>query len=221
MNPERKLRILIADDDALVGDVVQDLVESTGAEVVARAPDGRQAIDLTLRHRPDLVLMDIEMPEVDGLAAARQIQLSCPTPVILLTAHDDQELVRQAGDLGIGAYLVKPPNRRELERAITISIARFDDLMSLRQLNTQLQKALSEIKALNNILHICSHCRKIRDEHGRWVSLEAYITQHTHTMFSPVACPECARAKSDTLFLEPQHVDRMPTKHVGPPPAAG
>ena len=131
-------RVLIAEDDALIAAVIQAELEKIGATVVGIASDGVQAITLTGQLHPDVVLLDIEMPEMDGLQAAQHIQATCPTPLVVLTVYDDATLVQQAAAAGIGAYLLKPPQAGDLERAITIARARFADLLELRRLNAEL-----------------------------------------------------------------------------------
>lgn len=138
MSEQGAIRVLIADDDALVSNVIQNQLEKLGYAVAGRAPDGQAAVDMAVALRPDVILMDIAMPEQDGLEATRLVQLRCPTPVVLLTAHDDPQLVARASAVGAGAYLVKPPHGREMDRAITIAMARFADLMELRRLNAEL-----------------------------------------------------------------------------------
>ena len=100
----------------------------------------------------------------------------------------------------MGAYLLKPPKAREVERAITIAIARFGDLMSLRYLNTELearnselQEALDKVNLLSGLLPICSHCKKIRDDEGYWQQVEVYIRDHSEAEFSHGICPDCMR----------------------------
>jgi AmiR/NasT family two-component response regulator len=134
---------------------------------------------MTQATRPDVVLMDIELPDMDGIEATRRINESCPTPVVVLTAYDTPELVERASAAGVGAYLVKPPDADEMDRAITIAMARFDDWMELRRLNAELQEALAQVGTLSGLLPICSSCKKIRDDEGYWIQLEAYIQEHS------------------------------------------
>jgi signal transduction histidine kinase len=139
MNKRKKIQALIVEDDTLVSEMIQGLLEELGYEVVGKAANGAEAVKMTHTLEPDVVLMDIEMPNVDGIEAARRIIECCPTPVVMVTAHETSKLVEQASEAGVGAYLVKPPTGRELERAITIAMARFDDMMKLRRLNAELQ----------------------------------------------------------------------------------
>lgn len=192
MNKPPPIRVLIVDDDILVVEAIQESLERIGHVVVGRAADGLQAVEVTRSLRPDVVLMDIKMPKMDGIEAAQQIQDLCPTPVVLLTAHDTQLLIEQASTAGVGAYLVKPPQARELGRAIAIAMARFEDLMELRRLNAELQDALVQVKILSGLLPICASCKKIRDDKGNWHQLEVYIRDHSEARFSHGICPVCA-----------------------------
>ncbi len=144
MKLKEDVRVLIAEDDFLVGEMIRGEVESLGHTVVGEAPDGQQAVAMTQSLRPDVVLMDIRMPDMDGIEAARRIHRAHPTPVVVLTAYDAPELVAQACEAGVGAYLVKMPGAAEIGRAIAVAIARFDDLMEMRRLNGQLQEEIAE-----------------------------------------------------------------------------
>jgi YesN/AraC family two-component response regulator len=186
--------VLIADDEALICNFIQNEVEALGHQVVGRALDGRQAVEMVRDLHPDVVLMDIVMPEMDGLQATRQIQESCPVPVVLLSAYDDIGLVQKAGEVGAGAYLVKPSCAAELARGMAIAVARFADLTALRRLNEELQKALEEVKTLRGILPICSNCRKVRDDEGYWQEVEVYIERHLDLEFSHGLCEQCSKA---------------------------
>jgi signal transduction histidine kinase len=144
MNLQKEMRILIVEDDFMVRETIRQRVENLGYSVISEAIDGRQAVEMTQSLRPAVVLMDIEMPDMDGIEATRRIYESCPTPVIMLTAYDTSELAEQASEAGAGAYLVKMPKAMEIERAITIATARFDDMMKLRLMNTELQAEVAE-----------------------------------------------------------------------------
>ena len=195
------LKVLIVDDDVLICDVVRDLLETAGHTVAGTAHDGQQAIEMVKTLRPDMVFMDIKMPEMDGLEATRQIQAQCPVPVILLTAHDDPELVAQGSRVGAVAYLVKPPSLGELTRTMVIAQARFADLMELRALNAKLEQALAEVKTLRGLVPICTRCKCIRDEKGYWQRVETYLSAHTEAQFTHGLCDDCIKVLYPELNL--------------------
>jgi len=201
------LRVLIAEDEPMVAEMIRTVVEDTGYTVIGVAHNGLQAAELTYTLQPDVVLMDIQMPGLDGLEAARRIQETRPTPVVVLTAFENQKLIQQASKVGVGAYMLKPPNPQQVERAITIAVARFDDLMEVRRLNAELkarnkelEEALAKVKMLSGLLPICASCKKIRDDEGYWQQVERYIEEHSDIRFSHGLCPDCARRLYPDIF---------------------
>jgi PAS domain S-box-containing protein len=138
-DPGRSERILIAEDDYLVAERLRANLEDMGYTVVGETASGREVVEMTEALRPDVVMMDFRLLEASGITAARRITERCPTPVVMLTAHETPELVAQAGEAGIGYYLLKPAGLRELERAMRIAMARFEDMQELRRLNAEVQ----------------------------------------------------------------------------------
>ncbi|HPG38563.1 MAG TPA: histidine kinase dimerization/phosphoacceptor domain -containing protein [bacterium] len=136
------INVLIAEDDYLVCEEIVRAIKKIGCNHAGTAINGEKAVEMTLEIKPDVVLMDIQMPKLDGLSAARQIQQQCPTPVVILTAHETRELLEQASHVGVGAYITKPPKPEEIERAVLIAIARHKDFITLKNLNHQLQNEL-------------------------------------------------------------------------------
>jgi AmiR/NasT family two-component response regulator len=204
MSQGKKVRVLMAEDDPLVSEMIRGTLEDLGYTVVGEAIDGRQAVELTGVLQPDVILMDIEMPGVNGIEATQQIYETHPTPVVMLTAYETPTLVQQASVAGVGAYLVKPPKARELERAIIIAMARFDDLMKLRRLNEELQAARAKVKMLSGLLPICASCKKIRDDKGYWQQVEVYIQDHSEAEFTHGFCPDCLAKLYPDYFLGPK-----------------
>ena len=148
-------------------------------------------MELVGRLQPDLALLDIQMRHVSGLEAARRIRDQCPVPVVILTAFESPELLREASEAGAGAYLVKPPERADMQRALTIAMARFADLVELRRTNLELKKALEEVRTLTGLLPMCSFCKRIRTDEGYWQQVDAYICAHTSARVSHGYCEEC------------------------------
>ena len=126
------MRVLIAEDETLIRMDLRAGLEAHGLEVCGEARDGNEAVELARRMRPDVVVLDVRMPGLDGLEAARRIQAARPTPLLLLTAYDDPELVTRAIDAGISAYLVKPYHPTALVPAIRTAVARHGELEELR-----------------------------------------------------------------------------------------
>jgi AmiR/NasT family two-component response regulator len=187
----REISILVAEDDYLISEEIIRCLKSRGYSNITKAADGQAAVDMTCSTRPDVILMDIEMPELDGIATAAEIQECCPTPIVILTAYESSDLLQKASAAGVSAYLNKPPRPEEMEKAITIAIARHADLMEVRRLNRELEQALAEVKTLRGIIPICSYCKKIRDDLDTWSQLEEYISNHSEAMFSHGICPKC------------------------------
>lgn len=144
MPSPKKLAVLIAEDDFFAREKIKELVETIGYTLVGEAANGLEAIELAEKLLPNVILMDIQMPKMDGLEATRQIQARHPVPVVVLSAYQTPELIEQASEVGVGAFLVKPPTAREIDRTITIAVARFADMLELRRLNAQLQNEMVE-----------------------------------------------------------------------------
>ena len=120
----KSLRLVIADNESIIRLDLREMLEDAGHEVVGEAVDGRKAIALTRMHRPDLVIMDIKMPDMDGITAARKISADKLAPVLLLTAFSQPEIVEQARDSGVLGYLVKPVKESNLFPAMEIALSR-------------------------------------------------------------------------------------------------
>ena len=126
-------RVVIAEDEALIRLDLREMLEEEGFEVVAEAGDGKAAVALVEQHRPDLVVMDVKMPRMDGLTAAGRIAAARLAPVVMLTAFSQRELVERARDAGAMAYLVKPFGKADLMPAVEMAMSRFDELTTLER----------------------------------------------------------------------------------------
>ena len=179
-----RVRVLVVEDDYLVAQMICGQLEQIGYEVAGHAVDGGQAVDLACTIQPDVVLLDIQLPTLNGLEVARRIQARCPTPIVMLTAHSGMDLVREASAVGAGAYLVKPPNAREIERAVTIARARFDDLMALRR----------EGKSWAQIV----------ESKGKTAQqlIDAVLTAHKTRLDQAVAAKQITQAQADAAYKQ-------------------
>lgn len=132
-------RVVVAEDDSMIRMDVVEMLSSEGYDVVGEAADGRRAVELTREHEPDLVLMDVKMPVLDGISAAEEIAAERIAPVVLLTAFSQKELVERAREAGAMAYVVKPYTAAELIPAIEIAVSRFDEIVALEDEVTEMK----------------------------------------------------------------------------------
>jgi two-component system, response regulator PdtaR len=151
-----KTRVLIAEDEALIRLDLKEMLEEEGYDVVGEVGDGQQAVDRAAELRPDLVILDIQMPVLDGLSAAERIAGDRIAPVIVLTAFSQRDLVERARDAGAMAYLVKPFNKNDLVPAIEVARARFAEISALdsevRSLEDRLEARKSIEKAKGKLM---------------------------------------------------------------------
>ncbi|MFY7841250.1 MAG: ANTAR domain-containing response regulator [Actinomycetes bacterium] len=142
------LRVVVAEDEALIRlDLVEMLTEA-GYNVVGQAGDGEAAIELTEREKPDLVVMDVKMPKLDGISAAERIAKQRIAPVVILTAFSQKDLVERARDAGAMAYLTKPFTIEDLMPAIELAVSRFQEIKQLDAEITDLQEQLKARKLI-------------------------------------------------------------------------
>lgn len=158
------MRILLAEDDSAVVVALIDQLRSLGHEVVGEAATGRQAVQLAEETRPELVVMDIMMPDGDGIEAARQIAEKCPVPVVFLTGHFDEELLSGVAESGGMAYLLKPATADQLQAGITLARARFDEMADLRGQATRLAEALETRKLITRAKGLLMQRRGLTEE---------------------------------------------------------
>jgi response regulator NasT len=165
------LRIAVADDDVVVRDYFQKILSRLGHDVVSVAESGRELVEHCRQHAPELVITDINMPEMDGIEAAVQICQQRPIPVILVSAFHDPDLIQRAESDHIMAYLVKPVKRADLETAIGIARHRFEQFEALRQEAADLRKALQDRKIIERAKGILMK-RGALDEHTAFRRLQ-------------------------------------------------
>jgi response regulator NasT len=143
-----KLRVLIADDEILHVMSLKAQLKLLGHEVVGEAATGDEAVDLAHKLKPDLAILDIKMPNSDGIEAARRITTDCPIPIVLLTAYSEQDLAQRAADAGIFAYLMKPVSEADLLPAILMATARFSEFQIMQRGINDLREALETRKVV-------------------------------------------------------------------------
>ena len=144
----KSLRVLIADDESIRLLSLASQLAALGHRVVAEATQGDEAVRLAAEHRPDLAILDIKMPVMDGIEAAERITQAQPIPIILVTAYSEAQLVERAARANISAYLMKPVAEDDLLPAITLALARFREFESLRREVADLRDALDARKVV-------------------------------------------------------------------------
>src|SRR5436309_12077565 len=127
------MRVLVAEDETIIRLDLRDLLERAGFEICAEARDGEEAVALARSELPDLAIMDVKMPRIDGIEAARRILDERPIPIVMLTAYGQEELVSRAVEAGVFGYLVKPFREQDLLPAIHAARARHDELQAVRE----------------------------------------------------------------------------------------
>ncbi len=126
-------RVLVAEDEALIRLDLKEMLEEEGYSVVGEAADGEEAVEMAGRLRPDLVILDVKMPKLDGISAAERIAGERVAPVVILTAFSQRDLVERAREAGAMAYLVKPFQKKDLVPTIEMATSRFAEIVALEQ----------------------------------------------------------------------------------------
>lgn len=142
------MRVLIVDDESLIRMDLRDIIESSGHEVVAEGTNGVEAIKLCKEYKPDIVLMDVKMPELDGIEAARQIGFHHEAPVVLLTSYSQQDLIDKARDSGVYGYLIKPVREEQLVPSLEMALGRYKSDAQLREKMAELEQSLEDRKII-------------------------------------------------------------------------
>ena len=184
---KKTLRIVIADNESLIRLDIREMLEDAGHEVVGEAVNGRRAVELTRQHRPDLVLMDIKMPEMDGITAAGKIYADKIAPVILLTAFSQPDIVDKAKDSGVLGYLVKPVQESQLFPAIEIALSRWQEMQGLEDELEKLKDSLETRKMVDRAKGIIMAAHKLGEQ-------EAYRRMQQYAMQKRVPLKDVAQS---------------------------
>ncbi|MCX7707025.1 MAG: response regulator, partial [Anaerolineae bacterium] len=136
-----RTRVIIADDESVIRMDLREALTNLGYLVVGEAADGRSAVNQARELRPDVVIMDIKMPDMDGIEAAKILTEERIAPVVLLSAYSQRDLVQRAREAGVVAYLVKPYREEELSPAIEVALARFAEFQDLHRQVSDLKEA--------------------------------------------------------------------------------
>jgi len=192
-NQDKKVRILVAEDETIIRlDLVEMLTEA-GYEVIAQAENGAVAVELAKQYKPDLAILDVKMPEMDGITAAEQIILL--SPVLMLTAFSQRELVERARDAGVMAYVVKPFSINDLVPAIEIAISRHKQMKSLESEVADIYERLETRKLIDRAKGILMKAMNLSEpESFSWIQKTAMdrrisMKEVANAIISPEAAP--------------------------------
>jgi two-component system, response regulator PdtaR len=169
-----QLRVLIADDESIIRLDLSKMLEGMGHKVVAEAGDGKTAVDLARETKVDLAILDIKMPEMDGLDAAKAITDEKICPVLLLTAYSQQDLIDRAKQAGVFGYLVKPFKETDLLPAIEIAISRYKQMEALEKEVGNLQETLEARRLVDRAKGILMDKRGMKEADAfRWIQTQS------------------------------------------------
>ncbi len=183
----KPLKIVIADDESVIRMDLKEILQEAGHEVVGETANGRRAVAIVRETSPDLVIMDIKMPDMDGVEAARLIAADHLAPVLLLTAFDDAELIERAKDAGVLAYLVKPVEEKNLFPAMEIALSRWQEMQSLEEELFAMRDSLETRKLLDRAKGILMQAHNISEA-------EAYRRMQRYSMEKRLSLKEVASA---------------------------
>jgi two-component system, response regulator PdtaR len=158
------MKILIAEDETIIRLDLRTMLDERGFDVVGEALDGAMAVELARTTKPDLAIMDVRMPVLDGIEAARTILAERPIPIVMLTAYGHDELVARAAEVGVFAYLVKPFREADLLPAIATAQARFAELRDVREEVDSLADALAARKAIERAKGILMEKERLTED---------------------------------------------------------
>ena len=167
-------RVVIAEDEALIRLDLAEMLAEEGYDVVGQAGDGQTAVDLAEEHRPDLVVLDVKMPVLDGIAAAQRIAEKRIAPVVILTAFSQRDLVDRAREAGAMAYLVKPFDKNDLVPAIEMAVSRFAELQMLEAEVADLTERLETRKVVDRAKSVLQKQLELSEPDAfRWIQKTA------------------------------------------------
>jgi response regulator NasT len=219
---------VIAEDEALIRLDLKEMLEEEGYVVIGEAADGENAITLTQSLRPDLVILDVKMPVLDGISAAERIAADHLAPVVILTAFSQRELVERARDAGAMAYLVKPFTKADLVPAIEIAVSRFQEISALESEVGTLRDRLEVRKLLDRAKGLLQAQRGITEaEAFRWIqktSMDRRMTMKavSEELLATATAAEAAGAgpAGGEAGANGEAAGDGPAPGAGPPPAS-
>ena len=188
------MRVLIAEDDPVSRYVLEAMLKNWGYDLVVTGNGLEAWEELQVDNAPQLAVLDWMMPGLDGVEVCRRVRQMTTTKsayIILLTAKAEKNNIVEGLEAGANDYVNKPFAREELRARVGVGERVIHLQNDLAARVTELQEALSQVKQLQGILPICSHCKKVRDDKNYWQQVESYISAHSEAQFSHSICPDC------------------------------
>lgn len=167
-------RVVIAEDEAIIRLDLKEILESEGYAVVGETGRGDEAVELVAEHQPDLAILDVKMPGLDGIEAARQISSQYRIPALILTAFSQRNLIEDARDAGVAAYLVKPFQRSELIPAIEVAIARFREHRAIEDEAAKLSDEVASLEDKLETRRLVDRAKGVLMDHNGLGEAEAF-----------------------------------------------
>jgi len=209
---QNKRRVLVAEDESLIRMDIVETLEDFGFEVVGQAADGEQAIALATELKPDLVVMDIKMPKLDGISAAEQMAV-LKIPVVLLTAFSQRELVDRANEVGAMAYVVKPFTPNELLPAVEIALSRFAQLKAL-------ETEVADLNERFEIRKLVDRAKGLLNEKMNLTEPEAFRWIQKASMDRRLSMQDVAKTVIEQLGSKPSDQSKPADQSATPPAEA-
>jgi AmiR/NasT family two-component response regulator len=167
-------RVVIAEDEAIIRLDLKEILESEGYEVVGETGRGDEAVELVARHGPDLAILDVKMPGIDGIEAARRIASDRKVAVLILTAFSQRNLIEDARDAGVSAYLVKPFQRSELVPAIEVALARFEEFRAIEEEHAHLSGEVATLEEKLETTRLVNRAKGVLMDNNGMKEAEAF-----------------------------------------------
>lgn len=180
--PAARRRVVVAEDESLIRLDIVEILQDNGFDVVGEAGDGETAVALATELKPDVVVMDVKMPQLDGISAAERLSKNHVAPVVLLTAFSQKELVERASDAGAMAYVVKPFTPNDLLPAIEIALSRYQQIMTLEAEVADMVERFETRKLVDRAKGLLNEKMGLSEpEAFRWIqkaSMDRRLTMH-------------------------------------------
>lgn len=197
----KSLKILLADDEAILRLDLREMLIDAGHKIIGEAGNGQEAVKMARELKPEFVIMDVKMPVMDGISAAKAIAAENIAPVLLLTAYSQQDIVDKAKDAGVIAYLVKPVREEQLFPAMEIAVSRFEELQEMNRELAELKESLATRKLLDRAKGILMTAHGMTEQEAyRKCSSSAWLNAYPLKNWLKASLPQPPNAEMTILY---------------------